>query len=387
MRQPHAVTAVPSAWTSQWTQGNSFRLLEDGREFFPRMLAAIEAARSFVLLEMYLVQSGVVTGRFIEAFVRARARGVEVYFLVDAFGALRLAWGDRQRLVAAGVHLADYNTLGWRKRLANLLRDHRKLLVVDDEVAFVGGAGLTDAFDDEASPDAWHDLMVEIRGPVVQDWQRLFAGTFRRRVARPAPPVSAREPRAAGEGVGRLVASAGWQRSALAASVLERVGAARRRVWIMSAYFVTSHRLRKALRVAVRRGVDVRLLGPGPKTDHPLVRHAARRFFGKLLRNGVRIFEYQPRFVHAKLILCDDWVSVGSSNLDRWSFKWNLEANQEALDPRLAEEAAQLFMRDEALSNELQARQWRYRALTDRLKESFAGALDRWLERWRRPSA
>src|SRR5688572_703493 len=144
VRQPYAVTAVPSAWTSQWTQGNSFRLLEDGREFFPRMLAAIEAARSFVLLEMYLVQSGVVTGRFIDAFVRARARGVEVYFLVDAFGALRFAWGDRERLVAAGVHLADYNTLGWRKRLANLLRDHRKLLVVDDEVAFVGGAGLTD---------------------------------------------------------------------------------------------------------------------------------------------------------------------------------------------------------------------------------------------------
>ena len=108
----------------------------------------------------------------------------------------------------------------------------------------------------------------------------------------------------------------------------------------MSAYFVPSQRFRKALRGAARRGVDVRLLVPGPLTDHPWVRHAARRFYGKLLRNGVRIFEFQTRVLHGKMTICDDWVSVGSSNLDRWSFKWNLEANQEIDNAAFAHSAA-----------------------------------------------
>jgi phosphatidylserine/phosphatidylglycerophosphate/cardiolipin synthase-like enzyme len=153
----------------------------------------------------------------------------------------------------------------------------------------------------------------------------------------------------------------------------------------MSAYFVPSRRFRKALRRSARRGVDVRLLVPGPRTDHPWVRQAARRFYGKLLRNGVRIFEYQPRMLHAKMILCDEWVSIGSSNLDRWSFRWNLEANQEIDDRRASDAAAELFTGDFAVSIELSRRYWRERARLDRLRESIAGALDRWLDRWREP--
>jgi cardiolipin synthase len=120
------------------------------------------------------------------------------------------------------------------------------------------------------------------------------------------------------------------------------------------------------------------LLVPGPKTDHPWVRYAARRFYGKLLRSGVRIFEYQPRVLHGKMTLCDDWLSVGSSNLDRWSFRWNLEANQEIQSAALAGQAAAVFAADCADSLEL-----RRRAALDRLRESIAGALDRVLDRWR----
>ncbi|MGH8266979.1 MAG: phospholipase D-like domain-containing protein, partial [Steroidobacteraceae bacterium] len=119
--------------------------------------------------------------------------------------------------------------------------------------------------------------------------------------------------------------------------------------------------------------------------DHPWVRHAARRFYGKLLRNGVKIFEYQPSMLHAKMILCDDWVSIGSSNLDRWSFKWNLEANQEVADRDVANAAAALFAGDLQVSQALSRRNWPQRARLDRLREKIAGALDRWLEGWRRP--
>jgi phosphatidylserine/phosphatidylglycerophosphate/cardiolipin synthase-like enzyme len=153
----------------------------------------------------------------------------------------------------------------------------------------------------------------------------------------------------------------------------------------MSAYFVPSRRFRKALRRTARRGVDVRLLLPGARTDHPWVRQAARRFYGKLLRSNVAIFEYQPRMLHAKMILCDDWVSVGSSNLDRWSFRWNLEANQEIANGGVADLAAGLFAADFAASRQISRRHWRERAHLDRLRERIAGALDRLLDRWRHP--
>lgn len=376
---PGALESITTGWP--WRAGNEFRLLDGGEVFFSRMLAAIEAAQMHVLLEMYLVRSGRVAGQFIEVLTRARGRGVRCCVVFDGFGALGLSGGDRWWLEEAGVELRIFNPLRWRNRLRNFRRDHRKLLVVDGQVAFVGGAGLTDEF---AGPDAWRELMIEITGPVVADWQRAFAGTWRRL----GPELALPEPLAvplAGGALGRLALSEARQRSVLANGVVRRIDAARTRAWIVSAYFVPSRRFRTALRRAARRGVDVRLLMPSARTDHPWVRQAARRFYGKMLRNGVRIFEFQPRVLHAKMIVCDDWVSIGSSNLDRWSFKWNLEANQEVADARVADAAAALYGADLAVSRALSPRQWPQRAWLDRLRERIAGALDRWLEGWRRP--
>src|SRR5205807_4732262 len=198
-------------------------------------------------------------------------------------------------------------------------------------------------------------------------------------LALPLPPLDPLP----GGALGRVALSEAWYRSELANAVAHRIAAASKRVWIMSAYFVPSRRFRRALRRAARRGVDVRLVVPGPLTDHPWVRQAARRFYGKLLRNGVKIFEYQPRMLHAKMILCDDWVSIGSSNLDRWSFRWNLEANQEIADADFANTAAAVFAGDFAASRALSRRYWRQRAWVDRLRETIAGVLDRELDRWR----
>ena len=374
--------ALPFATTGwPWRAGNDFRLLDGGAVFFERMLAAIDAARSHVLIEMYLVSSGRVAAEFIEALTRARARGVRCCVVFDGFGALGLSGSDRWWLEEAGVELRFFNPLSWRSRLRNFRRDHRKLLTIDGEVAFVGGAGLTDEF---AGPNGWRELMIEIRGPVVADWQRAFARTWRRlgpELGFPDPSIAP----LAGGALGRLALSEARQHSVLASGVVGRIDAARTRAWIMSAYFVPSRRFRTALRRAARRGVDVRLLMPSARTDHPWVRQAARRFYGKMLRSGVQIFEYQPRALHAKMIVCDDWLSIGSSNLDRWSFKWNLEANQEVADSRVADAAAALFSADLAVSRALSRRNWPERAWRDRLRERIAGALDRWLEGWRRP--
>jgi len=367
-----------------WRTGNSFRLLDGGGEFFPRMLAAIDASCKSVLLELYLVRSSVIAARFFAALAEAVRRGVRVCVVFDAFGSLGLTRADRRRLLAAGVELRFFNPLRLKKRLANLLRDHRKLLVVDGCTAFVGGAGLTDDFSPGGRRGPWRELMVEISGPVVSDWQRAFARTWRRCGPELALPecICAAHPDGA---AGRLSLSEARQRSVLANGVILRIDSATQRAWIMSAYFVPSRRFRKALRRAARRGVDVRLLVPGARTDHPWVRQAARRFYGGMLRSGVQIFEYQPHMLHAKAIVCDDWVSIGSSNLDRWSLRWNLEANQEVADPRFADVTAAVFARDFALSRAISRRYWRQRAWLDRLREGIAGLLDRQLDRWRRP--
>lgn len=362
-----------------WRAGNRFELLVDGPHFFPAMLGAIAQARETVLLEVYLFESGAVADRFIDALTAAVRRGVSVYVLLDDFGCLALSRRDRQRLRDAGAHLTFYNPLRFTGVRHNLFRNHRKLLLVDGTVAFVGGMGLTDAFA-PAEGEPWHDTAVRIEGPVVADWQLSFVRTWNlwSRHALTLPPA---HPARTGMQVGRLALSAGLQRTEIKGALLKRVRAAERRVWIATAYFIPARRLRRALRQAARSGIDVRLLLTGPQTDHPAVRHAGRRFYGQLLRAGVRIFEYQPRFLHAKVQLCDNWVSIGSSNVDRWNFRWNLEGNQEVADAGFAAETQAFFERDFALSQEITQADWARRSRWARLQEWAWGAIDLWMER------
>ncbi|HVN44699.1 MAG TPA: phospholipase D-like domain-containing protein [Steroidobacteraceae bacterium] len=366
-----------------WRLGNSFQLLDGGGEFFPAMLAAIDGARSAVLLEMYLVRSGIVVTQFIAALTAAARRGVRVCVVLDAFGSLGLSRADQRRLGEGGVELRFFNPLALSKRLGNLLRDHRKLLIADGCTAFIGGTGLTDEFAPAAIRPAWREVMVRIQGPVVADWRRAFERTWRRCGAPLTLPEQVCQP--CGAAAGRLSLSEARQRSVLANGVLRRLDTCIQRAWIMSAYFVPARRFRAALGRAARRGVDVRLLAPGARTDHPWVRHASRRFYARMLRAGVRIYEYQPAMLHGKVILCDDWVSIGSSNLDRWSLRWNLEANQEVGDTGFADTVAALFERDFAASRLISPHHWHERAWLDRLRENIAGAIDRYIDRWQRP--
>lgn len=368
----------------RWRHGNRFRLHADGDAFFPAMLAAIAAAERQILLEMYLVESGQVFGRCADALTGAAQRGVRVCLLLDAFGCRGLAAADRARLEAQGIELALYNPLQFGGELRrNLFRDHRKLLVVDDACAFVGGAGITDAFDPASTGSLyWHDVMVEIRGPLVADWQAVFRHNWEHWAPEASAPVAvtAQLPRI-GTQAGRCSLAGPGTRATIKRSLLGRITGARRRIWLATAYFVPSWKLRRRLARAARRGVDVRLLLPGPYTDHPAVRHAGRRFYRRLLDAGVRIYEYQPRFLHAKIALIDDWVAIGSSNLDRWNLRWNLEANQEIDAPDFAAETTALFRTDFLDSIEYHAENWGRRSWLSRLAERFWGSVDRWVDR------
>jgi len=364
-----------------WHGGNAFRLLRDAQTFYPLMRAAIDGARHTILFEMYLVESGLEADRFIDALQAAARRGVAVYVIIDDLGSNLLKQVDRERLTANGIRLVVYNPLHIKRMLANVFRDHRKQLTVDGEVTYTGGLGVSDVFSAEVKgAEAWRDTTIEIRGPCVADWQRVFIENWNHWTDE-SLELDIHEPRPQNEDhMGRVVISRGGETLEIKRSLIRAVRDANERVWISTAYFMPSRKLRRELRQADQRGVDVRLLLPGHKTDHPSVRYAGRRYYRALLRAGVRIFEYQPRFIHAKQAICDDWVSVGSANYDRWSFRWTLEANQEVHDTLIAHQARELFLKDLNEAHEIRYEAWLARPRWQRLKEWFWGKVDQLIE-------
>ena len=367
-----------------WREGNRFDILVDGSNFLPRMLDAINSARETILLEMYLIESGSVVDRFITALLNAAERDVQAYLLLDDYGAIGLKQRERERLVHKNIHITYYNRLRSHSTLYNLYRifllrqehslyrNHRKLLLVDGQTAFVGGTGLVDEFDPPGHPEMqWRETMVSIQGPVVADWQQLFTTSWNRSTLQTLrlPQLQPVEHSAAQRG--RITVNDIERYSEVLLSLTRHIAHARVRVWFATAYFVPRWRIRRALKRAAKSGIDVRLLLPGPITDHPGVRYISHRLYGRLMKNGVRIFEYQPRFMHAKSVLCDDWVAIGSSNFDRWNLRWNLEANQEIKDEVLATQVKEMFEQDFSNSVEYSYEQWRRRSWIKRLLQWF----------------
>jgi cardiolipin synthase A/B len=370
-----------------WRQANQFELLLDGPQFFPAMLAAIASATVQVELELYLVASGACTNLLVAALCAAAQRGVQVRCLLDGFGSLGLPGAQRRELLSAGVQLRFYNPLGWRRGLRNLYRDHRKLLLVDERLAFVGGTGATDHFWQPAdNSHAWHEVMVQMSGPLLADWLQLFDrqwhAALQRLAWRPQPVTGiVRLPSnpQGGAGFGRVAYADGRQHQDILQSLLRAVAHSQSCIWLATPYFLPGWKLRRALRKAALRGVDVRLLLTARNTDQPPVRFAGQRYYPKLLKAGVRIFEYQPQFLHLKMLLVDDWVSVGSCNFDRWNLRFNLDANLEALDAHLSAQVAASFRADFGQSQEIDLWHWHATPWWQRLQQRLWGLLDRLL--------
>jgi phosphatidylserine/phosphatidylglycerophosphate/cardiolipin synthase-like enzyme len=367
-----------------WREGNRFDILVDGSNFLPRMLDAIDSASETILLEMYLIESGSVVDRFITALLDAAERDVQAYLLLDDYGAIGLKQRERERLVHKNIHIAYYNRLRSHSTLYNLYRifllrqehslyrNHRKLLLIDGQTAFVGGTGLVDEFDPPGHPEMqWRETMVSIQGPVVADWQQLFTTSWNRSTQQTLSLPQLQHVEHAEAQRGRITVNDIERYSEVLLSLTRHIAHARVRVWLATAYFVPRWRIRRALKRAAKAGIDVRLLLPGPITDHPGVRYISHRLYGRLMKNGVRIFEYQPRFMHAKSVLCDDWVAIGSSNFDRWNLRWNLEANQEIKDEVLAAQVKEMFEQDFSNSVEYSYEQWYRRSWFKRLLQWF----------------
>ncbi|MBA2780572.1 phospholipase D-like domain-containing protein [Billgrantia kenyensis] len=364
-----------------WKHGNRITLIPDSERFIPELLEAIGNAEASVWFEQYLIESGRVTRRFIDALIRAANRGVEVRVVLDSFGAVGLGQRERERLSAAGVALRHYNPFMMRRLRHNLSRNHRKMLLVDRRVAYTGGYCLTDDYLGD-----WFDVVVRAEGPVVEDWISLLADLWESSRTRgdKAPinrtlPAEAEAFGSEGGMPARLVHNEGPSDKIIRHSLHQRMETAEQRLWMYTPYFLPSRQLRRLVCHAAQRGVDVRLLVAGKGHDHPSVRYAGQRHFGELLDAGIRIYEYQPRFTHAKFCIVDDWVTVGSCNFDHWSLHWNLEANVEVEHADFADEVVALFEQHSAESRTIKWEDWARRPNAQRYRERLAAMISAWL--------
>lgn len=361
-----------------WTTTDAVSLHVDGVSYLAQMLTDIERARQEILFEMYLVKSGQVAQRFVTALAQAARRGVQVYILLDGFGCREFNEHDRQALRDAGARVELYRPLQLGQWRNNFARDHRKLLIVDGDTAWTGGTGIADEFDAQLHAElAWRETMVSVQGAIVADMQQMFAHSWLTVTGEALTPCDRGVP---GGGMipVRLQCMRGILHQDLKREAIRMVKTAQRRAWLSTAYFVPSRKLRRALVRAARRSVDVRLLLPGALTDHPAVRQVGHRYYTRLLRAGVRIFEYTPRNLHSKALLCDNLSSIGSSNFDQWTSFWNLEANLLVADEEFAHHVNAMFEADLAVSEEIHLRLWLARPWWLRWQEVFWG----WVRQW-----
>ena len=375
----HALESLADAVQNNHGQ---YEVFTDGPEFYAAELAAIHTARRSINLEAYIFQRGEIARQFIEALTERARAGVQVRVNLDFFGSLGTHRQLVRSLTRAGGQVLWYNSPAWHRltRLDN--RTHRELLIVDGEVGFIGGAGIADHwYTGVHGHPRWRDTVLRVEGEAVPNLQATFAENWLAAcgelLAGEAffPAVSCPH-----ETVAFVVNSTPTPGGCTRARILFQLllASARRSISITTPYFLPDKSLTQELCQAVRRGVRVRILTPGRKSDHFLTRSTSRGGYGPLLRVGAEIFEYEAAMIHAKVLSIDDlWTVVGSTNFDNRSFGINDEVNLAIRDPELASRMAADYATDLSLSRSISLDEWRHRPVTERAPELLGWIFER----------
>lgn len=358
-----------------WRYNNNFKILVDGTDYFSSMLDEIKKAKVQILLETYLFESGDTADIFITELCAAKKRNVDIFILLDEYGTKELNSKDKEKLVAAGIKLSLYNPVSFFHMGESLKRDHRKLLTIDGHIAFIGGAGITDEFTPNITKMYWHDVMLKVEGNVVFD----LIHSFNQIWGKQKIPFDVRKqkivPHLQEKNKARILVSAGTQKNEIIRAIITHIRSSKKQVWLTSPYFISSWKIRRALRYAAKKGIDVRLIFPGPHSDHKWITYGIQRYYQRLLKANVAVYEYQPRFTHAKIILCDDWFTLGSSNLDIWNQFLNLDMNIEVYDEQSHKQIIRLFKSDFSKSTLIILNQWSSRSFIQHVKEWVSGII------------
>jgi cardiolipin synthase A/B len=356
------------------TSGDSYVVLHNGDETFPAMLDAIDKAKQRISFETYIFSEGEVEDAFTSALVQAARRGVRVQIVLDAVGASDGEREDIKALQDAGAQVGFFNPVRHTTLEELNYRTHRKILVVDGEVAYVGGLGLADHWQGDArSPEEWRDTQFEVRGAAVDNIEAGFHENWIETGGVVEPIVSPRTAAAAGDARSIVIWSSSEAGSnALKLAYLLAIGAARKTIDIQSPYLITDESTTWSLLEARKRGVRIRFLSEGEVTDAKPVKFAARAQYDELLANGIEVYEYQPTMMHVKAMTVDGMISIiGSANFDNRSLELNDELNVVVASRRLAAELSRDFEQDMRRSARIDLEEWRSRPLHIRAREKL----------------
>lgn len=353
--------------------GNKIELLQNGDDYFAAMLTAIHGARKTINFEAFILYSDEVGWRFRDALSERARAGLEVRVLLDGIGsAWQLNNSDVRLMKEAGCKFAYYHpTHSWRVDRTNR-RSHRRILVTDGKLGFTGAVGFAKHWSGHAQDkDHWRDVQMRIEGPLVSElqatfqdhWVKTFGEALSGADQFPLLP-------AAGDLKAQVVVSRSFSMAPVPLVEAVAFTAAENRIWITNAYCTPTADQVEQLVKAVQRGVDVKLLLPGPNNDQPLTKSAGRAAYGKMLEGGVKIFEYQPTMIHTKCMVVDGLFSMlGSSNLDARSSEINEELDVVVYDQRFGKEMEAMFEKDMSQSREYTLQQFQQRSVWERTTE------------------
>jgi cardiolipin synthase len=356
------------------TRGNHYDVLTNGDQIFPAMLEAIRGAKRRISFETYIYDVGEVATQFTSALEEAARRGVPVNLVVDSVGGSGMEAEDIKRLEAAGCRIGAFNALKWYNVEEVNYRTHRKILVVDGEIGFTGGAGIADHWLGNAQDkDHWRDTQIRMRGPIVRIVEAAFYENFIETAGAVTPELD--DTSADTDETGRsfaLRSSPTGGSNDLKRLYLLAIASARRSLDITTPYFVPDESSEWSLKQAVTRGVKIRILVEGDITDAMPVKYASRNVYDRLLSMGIEIYEYQPTMMHTKVVVVDGaWSMFGSANFDNRSLELNDELNVAVSDRDLARRLLDDFEQDLRVSSRLDLARWRQRSLLDRSREKF----------------
>ena len=377
--------------------GNKVTLLIDGPATYDAMLKAIRSAKDHINFETFILEDDEVGHRFADLLLQKQAEGVQVNLLYDSVGSMSTPTAFFQRLRDGGIQVREFNPINPSKMRGNkwLLsqRDHRKILIIDGRVAFTGGINISNLYSSSLSgrlsrehegdhvQHSWRDTDVQIEGPAVAEFQKLFLETW----ARQKGPESNRNyfPSLKQEGndLMRVIGSTPGRENRLTYMMyLSAFTYAENVIHLTTPYFVPDEQVIKALTHAAERGVDVKIILPGA-SDSVLVYYAGRSYYTQLLESGVKLYERRTdSILHAKTAVIDSiWSTVGSTNMDLMSFLNNDEVNAVILSRDFATKMEVMFQEDLRQSNQIHLEEWKKRPYTHRVKEWFINLFGHWL--------
>jgi len=346
------------------------------------MFKALQNAKDHINLETYIMEDDEVGRKFADLLLQKQAEGVQVNLIYDSVGGMNTPAAFFQRLRDGGIQVVEFNPINplkAREQWELIHRDHRKILIIDGKVAIIGGINISEVYSsrpfrrgkNDKAPIHWRDTDIQIEGPAVAEFQKLFLETW---LTQKGPKISERnyfpDLKEKGKALVRVIGSTPGQTNRIPFVVyVSAIFFAEHSIHMTNAYFIPDDQILKALTDAARRGVDVKIILPGT-TDSKLALYAQRYYYSELLKSGVKIYEHSTSLLHAKTAVVDKiWSTVGSTNMDHMSLLTNDEVNAVILN----------HVRDLADSKEIQWAEWRKRPLFQRFRGWFVHKFSRWL--------